>query len=88
MPNAWQDYAALIFAFYNRSGIVPKRENPDSLTNIVIGYPFLSVSIIFPSSFYQWPIISPFPIPHQNFSITLPPQKQKKDGQKKGQNIS
>ncbi len=22
MPNAWQDYAALIFAFYNRSGIV------------------------------------------------------------------
>jgi len=21
MPNAWQDYAALIFAFYNRSGI-------------------------------------------------------------------
>jgi len=21
MPNAWQDYAALIFAFYNRSSI-------------------------------------------------------------------
>jgi len=21
MPNAWQDYTSLIFAFYNRSGI-------------------------------------------------------------------
>jgi len=21
MPNAWQDYTALIFVFYNRSGI-------------------------------------------------------------------
>ncbi len=26
MPNAWQDYTALIFAFYNRSGIITETQ--------------------------------------------------------------
>jgi len=29
MPNAWQDYAALIFVFYNRIGIISFAFQPE-----------------------------------------------------------